>query len=157
MDKTLELISETQNKLKELLDDYNNKSLSIEKSNERRIEELYCQILGFIARKFEPYKTFYVKYCNKVHTIASVYVKHSYDDSGDWIDLRANSDWTQFFFAKDYCNIEVTHERIVLGWQRIKEDFLRALENHKADYLRSCEKTMNENIKLKEQLDAFAL
>jgi len=157
MDTELELISETQNKLKELLDCYNDKSLSIKKSNEERIEELYGQILGFIAEKFEAYKIFYTKYCNKVHDIATVYVKHSYDDRGDWIDVRANSDWTQFFFAEDYCGIKVSHKRIVLNWQRIKEDFLMGLENHKEDYLRTCEKTMYDNIKLKEQLDEFEL
>ena len=156
MNETLELISETQNKLKELLDNYKNERQLIQKENEDRIEELYGQILGFIAEKFEPYREFYVRYCNKVHTVASVWIQ-GLNSGGEWVDIRANSDWTQFFFDKGYYGLEVSHRRIVLGWQRIKEDFLKRLEKHKADYLRIGEISMNENLKLKEQLDAFEL
>lgn len=155
MDKTLELISETQSKLKELIDDYRNESLSIKKENEDRIEKLYSQILDFIAEKFEPYKQFYIRYCNKLHDVASVWIKNG--ESGDWIDIRATPDWTQFFFAKNYCNLEIPHGRIVLGWSRIKEDFLESLERHKNQYLKILQEQREYSLKLKEQLDAFEL
>ena len=155
MDTTLELINETQGKLKELLDNYRNDTKSIATQNNDRVEELYNQILGYIAEKFEPYKEFYLRYHNKLHKVASVWISDSY--SGDWIDIRANSDWTKFFFSPNQYGWEVSHKRIVLGWKRIKEDFLKDLEREKDDYLEDCDRNRNEAIELKAKLDAFEL
>lgn len=163
MNEKLIEISELQDKLKELMTDYTNRTNQIKQDNEDRIEAYYSQIMSFIAEHFKPYERFYKSYCNAVHDIASVWVSGgSSSNGGDWVRIRASKDWSSFYFINTYWREDsdlgkVEHKRIVLGWQRIKEDFLEGLEKHKNDYFRTIEGSRRSAEELSKKLDDFQI
>lgn len=157
MNEKLIEISELQNKLKELMTDYVSRTEQIKQDNKDRIETYYSQIMSFIAEHFKPYERFYKAYCNKDHDIATVWVQPF--AGGHWVYLQSNSDWTSFQFVCNYYRRReiVGKECIVLGWQKIKEDFLSGLENHKNEYLEIIENSRKSEEELSRKLDDFQI
>lgn len=155
MDETLELISETQNKLKELMVGYSKKTKSVQKQNDDKIKELYEQIMEFIAETARPYRQFFRQGLSK-YRIAIVSIKHSdYNDSSVY-DLMANNDWTKFYFTNQY-NTAPSYSSVVLDWKNVKKALLNSLEFDKEVALTDLEIARKKAFELKEKLDAFEL
>lgn len=151
MTDTLEQIAETQRTLKELCDGYARSTADLIRHNNDRIEELYQQILSFMAEKLQPYKQFYTHFTDLLHTVSSPYLKGE-----GWIRIRANDDWSRVFIesCKDR---SVPHKEVVLQWKELKESYLQTLEKQKEGYLKASKNARQEQIDLQEQLDAFEL
>ena len=151
MKDTLKQIAETQRTLKELCDDYSRDTADLRSHNNDRVEELYQQILNFMAEKLQSYKQFYIHFTDLLHTVASLYLKGE-----GWIRIRANDDWSHVFIGT--CgDRSVSHKAVVLQWKELKESYLRSLEKQKEGYLKASKDARQEQLDLQEQLDAFEL
>ncbi|MBO6131032.1 MAG: hypothetical protein J6P28_03590 [Treponema sp.] len=152
-------IRETSNRLKELISSYSENTQKIKNNNQKRIEDLYSQILDYIKNTlFPPYKEFYTQYHNKEFKIAWVSSNIScfYYNS---LYLRASdSTFENLIFDTSAKKVtDADKQQIVLHWQKIKEQIIKEMEEHKRSCLSSFEYHRKLELELSSSLDAFKL